>query len=129
MPAARRGRRLEPERLVSIGDELEAFLAGRYVRFQRDRHREIPSWAWLNRLAHGTSDEVIALGERRVRRRDAWEHAEQLLAREIMVLAGGDLEGLQRSVLMPLELRLAERDGCAALTPQQFAARVLMAIP
>lgn len=90
---------------------------------------EIPSWAWLNRLAHRTSDELIALGARRVRRRDGWERAQRLFVREIMVLAGGDLEGLQKSVLMPLELRLAEHGGCAAPTPQQFAARVLMAIP
>jgi hypothetical protein len=129
MAATRHGRRLESEERGSIGDELEAFLAGRYVRFVRDRHREIPWWAWVNRLAHGTSDEVTALGTRRVRRRDEWGRAEQFLAQEIMVLARGDLAGLQRSGLVPLELKLAEDDGCAAVTALQFAARVLLAIP
>ena len=46
-----------------IGAECQAFLQGSYVEHLASLDRAIPSWAWLNTLAHGTATEIAALAQ------------------------------------------------------------------
>ncbi len=114
--------------------EVEPFLCGRYARHLINRKRPVPPWAWLNALAHGSSDDIIALTLSEPRRHtpwnsNEWERALAFLALEVInqvTKRDGALTQLQRSTLVPLELELAgER---SHLTPAQFVLMVLCAL-
>ena len=58
-----------------LGDECEAFQAGRWAEFRSARGREVPSWAWLNQVAHVSETDLRVLVRARVWRRrkaDEW---------------------------------------------------------
>ena len=100
--------------------DTEAFLAGRYASHLRHHHDAVPAWARLNRLAHG---DLASLHQ--CRRpfaatksaafadwtEESWRRAQQRLATELLELVDNDpdkLSHVQRSVLVPLELRLIQ---------------------
>ena len=46
------------EHEVGLGEVCEAVLHGRYVEHLEGCHQPVSGWAWLNRLAHGTPEEL-----------------------------------------------------------------------
>jgi hypothetical protein len=113
-----------PETDPDIGDECGLFLAGRYAEHFRTRQRHLPLWVWLNPLAHGTRDEIASWAAGACDRPESreWSQAITFLAVCVLDMAGDDdprLEDLQRDVLIPLELRLAER-WFERMTPSRF---------
>ena len=93
--------------------ECQAFLDGRFVEYVVDRDDDVPVWAWTNMLAHGTHEDLLAPAvhlpvewEDYLR---PWLEARAYLAGEVLVAAdrSGPLTRVQRTALVPLELRLA----------------------
>jgi hypothetical protein len=109
----------------TIALESEAFLLGGLVDYWDAKGMEVPVWAWMNLLAHGT---VRRIGEcvlrpdkpRRVGR--SWRLARSYLAFEVLDLTDMEftLAELQSSVLIPLELEMAARPDVAGWTPRQW---------
>lgn len=102
---------------AGVGDEVEAYLAGRYVDHLVQRKRPVPAWAVVNRLAHATRDELARVVDGSVTsrgspasRRVAWEESERFLAGTLLARTDGadDLAALQFTSLVPLELALIE---------------------
>lgn len=96
---------------ASVGDECEAFLAGQLVAFLRHTGGPVPPVAWLNRLVHATSTELILLagGAADAVQPAAWWRAVSYLSRSLLERArdtGVPVEQLQRELLVPLELEL-----------------------
>ena len=97
-----------------IGD-CEAFLAGHVAERIEGRAASVPAWAWTNLLAHGSEHDLCSeraiVRPRQVTSGDEWHAARSYLAVEVLNLAAefGPLADLQRSVLVPLEQRLASR--------------------
>lgn len=95
--------------------DCEAFLAGTYLELLVDRNLPIPTWAWLNVLAHGTMARLVDVardielpGDPRPR----WSAARAFLAGEVVDLVVDDqarLGALQSAVLWPWELDVAAR--------------------
>jgi len=126
----RRARRSAEHEIV-LG--CEAFVAGRYVDYLQAHHETVPSWGWLNLLAHGGVDDLIAGSHVRVRIASStqrWRAAQAYLAQEILGLLDGHADALvelQRTVLCPLEHELSSR---LALDwrPPQLVSSVLAAL-
>jgi len=115
--------------------ECEEFLFGRYAQYLRDESRPVPTWAWLNVLAHGNEEDIAALAASEPPRRSSpdtvWQEALAFLAQELMNEAtrrGLPLASLQRSTLVPLELELAGRWGPVCVQPVEFVSSVLTAL-
>lgn len=111
----RKARRSAPEPVgCDIVHECELYLAGRYAHHLQSAGRPVPSWAWLNPLAHGTREEVASWAGG-ARHRDAppeWSQAITFLAGTVLEVAGDDpaeLSCLQQQILVPLELQLAAK--------------------
>jgi hypothetical protein len=110
-----------------IGEEVEAFLEGRYVDMLGSEGRPIPVWAALNRLAHTDHKGLVGLvagagmpsHPRPNARRHAWAEEERFLAATLLARAGGTPEGLgrlQREALVPVELELISRAAIERMT-------------
>lgn len=110
-----------------LADEVEAFLAGRFAEHLTYRGQTVPSWAALNRLAHADGQELRAVVEGTQDRWAArpfgrpWASAERFVAGGLLARAGtaDELSTTQRTVLIPLELRLIERARTTSFTPEQ----------
>jgi hypothetical protein len=110
----------------TTASECEAFLDGTLAEQWDDRGLDIPVWAWLNLLAHGSAElirECILRPYRPHRASRNWRAARSYLAYGVLDLT--DLEftlaDMQTSVLIPLELEMAERsDEIADWTPRQW---------
>jgi hypothetical protein len=100
-------------------DGCEAFLSGHLAEYRITRNQHVSAWEWTNFLAHATEDEVRAEVRRADQRRsppgrdtlnDTWRAARSYLAVELLDLVElrGSLRELQRSMLVPLELDLAQ---------------------
>jgi hypothetical protein len=95
-----------------VGDECEAFLSGRFALHLLSTGQLMPSWIGLNRLAHGTIEDVIAVSSRPGGNLAVSESAQAIayLADTVLDLVGRDagrLQALQRDILVPAELELA----------------------
>jgi hypothetical protein len=101
--AARQGRELT--------DDCEAFLAGTLAERMERRGDFLPTWVWMNLLAHGSPQQLRAChsSSRRASVTRDWRQARYYLAMEILSAADrhGSLEDLQRCILQPLELAAA----------------------
>ena len=109
----------------TIALESEAFLLGSLVEYWDDKGMEVPVWAWMNRLAHGTARQIgecVTRSDKPRRAGRRWRVARSYLAFELLDLT--DLEctlaELQSSVLIPLELEMAARPDVAGWTPRQW---------
>jgi hypothetical protein len=110
-----------------LADEVEAFLTGALAEHLTYRGQTVPSWAALNRLAHAGGEELRAVvegtqdrgGARHVGR--PWASAERFVAGRLLARAGSvdEVSTTQRTVLIPLELRLIERARTTSFTPEQ----------
>jgi len=110
----RRGQRGDERdhEVTRVADECEAFLSGRLALHLTATRQPAPSWISINRLAHGSVDEVLALGTgaEGLVRGSEWAGAIAYLAQLASELTGNDarrLQDLQRDVLVPAELDLA----------------------
>lgn len=116
--------------------ECEAFLSGHYAQCLANENHPIPTWAWLNALAHGSEDDITALAVGEPTRlgsqgTSVWHQALAFLAQELMSKAtrrGCSLADLQRSTLVPIELELASRQAQASVDAPKFVSRVLSAL-
>jgi hypothetical protein len=113
-------------------DECEAFLVGTYPAWLAHHGLDIPAWAWLNPLAHGSSDELTALAAQQHPDPGgagaSWPDVVAALAAEL--LDDDNPARRQRGSLVPLELQLAA-DDTRIVTPDDLyrAARAVLERP
>jgi hypothetical protein len=118
MRATRHRRAPESVEITSSGiaQECEAFLAGTFIDVMHEGRRLPPVWTWLNDAAHGSTERLqgIAAGEAGG---DVEVTTRATIARAVLCAgADRDLLELQRSSLIPLELRIAGTE----LTPRRL---------
>jgi len=112
----------------------EAMLEGRYVEQLEAWGSPVPSWAWINLLAHATAEALEQAANermpRRLRRTDVWFRARRYLAGEVLDAAAqrGTLRSVQAEILVPLELELLSRRRSRPPAPGEWAAWVMSAI-
>lgn len=117
----------------AIENEFDAYLAGRYVEWARSRGRSVPTWAWVNRVAHATMPELERLVHPSFQSADGdvrlWDRVVTFLAEEILNRATDEpsLQDVQQRVLIPVELCLAE-DWAIELAPIDLATLVMVAL-
>lgn len=109
--------------------DCEAFLTGRLADRLEEDGRDVPPWAWMNLVAHGTGDDLRA--DQAIHGTpdfptDRWHEVRSLLAVEVLGVAGADssLAELQHEVLVPLELDLAARTEVGSWRPKQLVLAV-----
>ena len=133
----RRSRRDPDQPLVDIVAEAEAFLNGTYARYMESSNGNVPCWAWLNGIAHGSEDELVTLAggcSRRVQSaggRTTWSQMVSFLAADLLTLArakGQSVARLQHDVLVPLELDLAREGRQRRLGPADVVSITLAAL-
>jgi hypothetical protein len=133
-------RRRRSEGVGDCGDlvsEAEAFVCGTYAEHQESLGRTVPSWAWVNCLAHGTEAELSELA------RDggtwvetdngstAWHRMVSFLAADVLTLARArdqSVSTMQHEVLIPLELDLATHTHSQRLGPAEVVNAALAAL-
>jgi hypothetical protein len=113
--------------------ELEALLGGTYVEHLERRGCPVPSWAWINLLAHGSDDDLRSAARARPRpflNVNLWRHARSYLAGEVLGAADrtGSLAVLQAVVLVPRELADLATPSSRRIRPGQWATGVLAAV-
>lgn len=145
-------RRQEDPEASELVVEAEAFLAGTYVDTMVEEGRRVPTWAWLNLLAHGTEADLReaargAVGVWSLMRSmftapstvEAWPsvslpdwcRARSFLAGEVldeMRARECPVEELQQDVLIPLELALATHRPARRWGPAELVGAVLAAL-
>jgi hypothetical protein len=113
----------------------EAFVRGQYAERLMERTERVPSWAWLNLVAHGTYDDLAsARGPRRVPGSmllyTHWVAARSYVISEVFAALDSDrgpLPRLQARVLRPLESKLVAEVSSVRF-PREFVGRVLQAL-
>jgi hypothetical protein len=96
---------------VGVGEECEAYLAGRLAYYFQAHGRPVPPVAWLNTVVHATPAELAVLSNELNRGVPAlaWRRAVGYLARSLLERSretGRPLDQLQTELLVPLELEL-----------------------
>lgn len=117
--------------------ECEAYLNGTFAELLQEKGRPVPVWAWVNLLAHGDQAALRDVASRLTMadppgRAPDWWRARSFLAGEIVALVDDDqhqLAGLQRVVLIPLEVDLASQRDVGRWTPRDLANAVLEVLP
>jgi hypothetical protein len=97
-----------------VADEAAAYLDGRLLECLRAKGAGgiVPPWIWLNAVAHGDQERIAWLASDRSPGSAGWRGARAALADELLRVADGDpveVARLQRDVLVPLEMSLADR--------------------
>ena len=120
-----------------LGNEAEAFLRGTYAEYLEALGRRVPSWAWLNCLAHGTEADLSALAggghpeDGATTGSTDWHRMVSFLASDLLTMARATdqtVSALQRDVLIPLELDLAGEDNHRRRSPAQLVSVTLAAL-
>lgn len=118
-------------------DGASAFVTGSYARFLQRTEGQLPPWAWLNVLAHGTKMQIleVAVGRSkdlpRGRRYMAWRQAAQFVAIEMLDrsrFSSSALQAMQVEMLQPLEERMMRTCRSVPRTPAQLVAVALSAM-
>lgn len=121
----------EPVRRAGVGEECDAFLAGEWAEYLAACGEPVPAWAWLNRVAHGRVGELRALTRAPgwgYAPLDEWDRLRACVADTLFQRsrpASTDVAGLQRSVLVPLELVLLDDEQMRRLTNAELLVHVL----
>jgi hypothetical protein len=94
-----------------VGDECDAYLAGRLAFYLRELGRPVPPVAWLNRVVHATPAELVILANEAddADQPMAWRRTVGYLARTLLERSretGRRIDRLQQELLVPLELEL-----------------------
>jgi hypothetical protein len=112
-----------PDRNAVLGDEVEAFLEGRLVEHLLARGRVVPAWTVLNKVAHATFEELVGLARSGASEgaEPVWLRAQRALAAELVDRSStpGGVVGVQREMLVPLELWLIERSQAETMTSRR----------
>lgn len=108
--------------------ECEAFLNGCYLSRCAGERGRLPTWVWLNTLAHGNRADIEALagGEAGL-----WDDigSAQYFARQLLDIADMhslNLKSLQRELLVPLELSCDDTD--STRVTKSLCTRLLLAL-
>jgi hypothetical protein len=123
----KRDREPKPERDdvldAGVGDECEAYLAGRLAAYLHELGRPVPPVAWLNQVVHASPRELSLLAiveTTSTIQASPWRRAVSYLARSLLERArktGHPIGHLQRELLVPLELELIDQPDSALLDP------------
>ena len=121
--------------LCPFDNEFDAFLAGRYADWLSTANRAVPAWAWVNKVAHATIEELHAIATGPVPvgasgETVQWHLVSTLLAKEVLAAVAGDesrLAELQRETLVPAELQVA-RQWWAAIEPVDLGTVMVEAV-
>jgi hypothetical protein len=121
-----------------LAREIEAFLSGSSGEWFIARGREVPTWAYVNRVAHAGPDVLwqlaawqsgptTRLATQPERQADGlgWRGAVAVLAGEVLELSGTDpcaIRQIQLDRLLPLESALMSRT-TRPISPEQLVAR------
>ncbi len=121
-----------------LAREIEAFLSGSSGEWFIARGREVPTWAYVNRVAHAGPDVLWQLAAwqsgpttrlptQPERQADGlgWRGAVAVLAGEVLELSGSDpcaIRQIQLDRLLPLESALMSRT-TRPISPEQLVAR------
>jgi hypothetical protein len=124
----------EPDGGGQVADECEAVLAGRWAEYRLARGRDVPPWAWLNRVAH--ADERALRYAVRVpawsrHEMDEWDRMRFCVAQFLVQQAaekGVTAAALQQSVLVPIELQLFGQEAMPPFTKAELLIRILAAL-
>jgi hypothetical protein len=111
--------------------EAERLLTGKVCDIDDLGERPNPGWSPINILAHGVHADLLRISDDRVTRRPgSWAAVLGDLATELLRVTSGPsaLVGLQRQVLVPLELQLLANAIPVPTTPAQLRALVLGAL-
>jgi hypothetical protein len=116
---------------TGVGDECEAYLAGQLAAYLRGTRRSVPPVGWLNRVVHGTPNELALLAVGTADRMQAmtWPGAVGYLARTLLDRAretGRPIDELQIELLLPLELELLGRPDAVDLSPADLIGLTLV---
>ena len=120
-----------------IGSDCEAFLHGTHVEYLDSAACIIPSWAWLNVLAHGTEDQITSLANGASSQYEAagrgteWASMMSLLAVEMLGLAKAtsrSVSEIQRSILVDVEPALARECDNRCPRPREVVGRTMAAL-
>jgi hypothetical protein len=123
--------------VCDVWSEAEAFLRGTYAEHLESHGCRVPSWARLNRVAHGTEADLSALVEGEhawdgwTIGNTGWSRIVSFLAADLLALARATdqtVSALQRDVLIPLELDLAREDSHRRLGAAQLVSVALAAL-
>jgi hypothetical protein len=113
---------------AALSGETEAFLDGRIVEHLTAAGRMVPTWAVLNKIAHGSPSEIAYLTQTDGHPDNApeagepvWRAAQRSLAARLLASDAlpDDIAQVQQTVLVPLELRLIERSEVETVTLRQ----------
>ncbi len=113
--------------------ECSAFLSG-HLGEELEGTSPVPAWVRLNALAHGSAEQIAALAicddQFLAPTERTWREALAFLSGEVLSDAhsGAELEEVQRSVLVPIELALAARSERVSLDAAAFVRMVLNAL-
>lgn len=121
---------VDPLDLAALSAEAEAYVAGRLADHFAETGRKVPIWSLLNRLAHGTVDEIAELlttsasrGWRAHPSAAGWIVQERALALRLLQAAPTDdaLRRIQSVVLVPVELEMIARNLDHPVSPDAVA--------
>ena len=113
---------------AALSGETEAYLEGRIVEHLTAAGRLVPTWAVLNKLAHGSPGEILDLTQTDNHPDNApdagepvWRNAQRSLAAGLLTrgTTPDEITQIQQTVLVPLELRLIERSEVETVTLRQ----------
>jgi hypothetical protein len=121
-----------------LAHEIEAFLSGSSGEWFIARGREVPAWAYVNRVAHADPDVLWRLAALKPGRNQCpttqpqgqvdglgWGGAVAVLAGEVLELGGSDrcaIRQIQLDRLFPFESALMSRTA-RPISPEQLVAR------
>jgi hypothetical protein len=109
--------RLQKQMARDVVGDCEAFLTGRLLEHYSANGEHVTASTWTNLLAHGDEEALLRVqrgrGDSIFMTGGTWASARSYLVTEILDLVSrhGSLAELQRTVLVPLELRLATDHG------------------
>ena len=121
----------------ATAQDYECFLAGHHVEFLQRHRMLILHWAWINALAHRTNEQIAQLASQPLTARTSvqppgtWNDAIAYLAGVILAAAqtrDQTLAQLQKTTLVPLELKLAQSSQANPRTPDELVATVVAAL-
>jgi hypothetical protein len=110
-----------------LADEVEAFLSGMSGRWFLARRRDVPTWSYVNRVAHAPPDALRQLATwapAGAFNDVSWRETIGLLAEEILEAAKGDpasIRRIQLDRLIPLELQIMS-SGARIVAPCELLA-------